>query len=129
MLRSMDDSSAEVLRQQLQKETDSEVKDAISIGLALVDLDNSDAAVRLKAIDTLHGSLNPDVFNRLTQLVTPNEDGSYSEPALEVRMAARELLDSMETARGMARARPCSSASVWARCWCCRPSAWPSPSA
>ncbi len=99
MLRSMDDSSAEVLRQQFQKETNAKVKDAINVGLALVDLDNGDAAVRLKAIDTLHGSLNPDVFNRLTQLVTPNEDGSFSEPELEVRMAARELLDSMDTAR------------------------------
>ena len=99
ILRSIDDSSAEALRQHLPKETDAKVRDAINIGLALVDLDNSDAAVRLKAIDTLQDSLNPDVYNRLTQMVTANEDGSYSEPEAEVRMQARELLDTMDTAR------------------------------
>jgi urea transport system permease protein len=99
MLRSMDDSSADVLRQRLPKETNAKVQGAISIGLALVDLDNSDAAVRLQAIETLHGSVNPDVYNRLTQLVTANEDGSYNEAELEVRTAARKLLNSMDTAR------------------------------
>ncbi len=101
MLRSLDDESVAVLRTQLEKEKNAKVQEAIRIGLALVDLDNSDVSRRLAGIETLQGSLNPDVFNRLTQLVTANEDGSYSEPDERVRMAARELLDSMESKRSL----------------------------
>ncbi len=101
MLRSLDDESVAVLRTQLEKEKNAKVQEAIRIGLALVDLDNSDVSRRLAGIETLQGSLNPDVFNRLTQLVTANEDGSYSETDERVRMAARELLDSMESKRSL----------------------------
>ncbi|MGD9843537.1 MAG: urea ABC transporter permease subunit UrtB [Steroidobacteraceae bacterium] len=101
MLRSLDDDSVVVLREHLKDETNVKVQSEIQIGLALVDLDNSNAAVRLAAIDTLQGSLNPDVFNRLTQLVVTNEDGSYAEPDAQVRDAARKLLANMTTWRGI----------------------------
>ncbi len=99
MLRSLDDESVAVLRARLEQEPSAKVQEAMRIGLALVDLDNSEASVRLAAIDTLQGSLNSDVHNRLTQLVTANEDGSYPEPEAEVRTAARELLGHMDTWR------------------------------
>jgi urea transport system permease protein len=99
MLRSLDDDSVAVLRAQLAKETNIKVKDAIQVGLALVDLDHSDVERRLVAIETLHGSTNADVFNRLTQLVTANDDGSYAEPDAKVREAARKLLSNMTTWR------------------------------
>ena len=42
------------------------VKREIRDGLALADLDSSDADTRLAAVKALSGSLNPDVYNRLT---------------------------------------------------------------
>ncbi len=101
MLRSLDDSSVSVLRKQLEDETSAKVKQAIRVGLALVDLDNSQASVRLAAIATLKGSVNPDVYNRLTQLVTANDDGSFTEPDAQVRAAARELINHMDTLRSV----------------------------
>ncbi|MGE0114498.1 MAG: urea ABC transporter permease subunit UrtB [Steroidobacteraceae bacterium] len=101
MLRSMDDASTAVLREQLGKETNEKVREAIRVGLALVDLDNAGVSVRLAAIDTLEDSLNPDVYNRLMQMVTANDDGSYSEPDVSVRLAARKLLDKIESKRSL----------------------------
>jgi urea transport system permease protein len=101
MLRSLDDDSVAVLRAQLTKEKSVRVRNAIRAGMALVDLDNGDAAVRLAAIHTLHGSLNPDVYNRVAQMVIANDDGSYDEPDPDVRAAARDLFNSMNTARSL----------------------------
>ncbi len=101
MLRSLDEASAAALRAQLGRETDPKIKESISIGLALVDLDSSEAKTRLAAIETLQGSMNPDVYNRLKQLVTPDESGGYSELDVEVRAAALKLVTHMESMRSL----------------------------
>ena len=99
MLRSLDDDSVALLRAGLASEKDTEVQKAMRAGLALVDLDNADAKVRLAAAQSLEGTLNPDVYNRLTTMVTPAADGSYPEPDLEVRDAARAVIKSIDSSR------------------------------
>jgi urea transport system permease protein len=101
MLRSLDADSISILRAQERTETDDAVQQAIRTGLAIADLDNEDAAVRLAAVQRLEGSLNSEVFNRLTAIVTANDDGSYAEPDENVRIAARGALASIERWRSV----------------------------
>jgi urea transport system permease protein len=99
MMRAPDDDSVALLRAALEKETDDGVKQAMREGLALVDLDSADAATRLAGVRTLQGSLSPDVYNRLTAMITPASDGSYPEGELDVRNAAREVIASIDSSR------------------------------
>ena len=101
MLRGLDEDGAVLLRERLVAERDSDVKQVIETGLALADLNNEDAAVRLAAIDKLQGSLSADVYNRLNELLTKADDGSYVEPDANVRIAARRLVSDIESSRRM----------------------------
>jgi len=96
ILRSLDDDSVAALRERLSKEKDSAVRSAISTGLALSDLESSDAGKRLAAVNTLSGSMSSDAYNRLTALLEQNSDGSYAEPDEKVRLAARKALNHIE---------------------------------
>lgn len=99
MLRSMDESGAAALRSQYAREADDRVRNAIRIGLAIVDLDSEDAPTRLAAVDTLSDSLNADAYNRLTALLTKNSDGSPIESDERVRSAAAEAVQSIDSSR------------------------------
>ncbi len=75
MLRSIDDTTAPILRERLALEPDAGVRRLINEGLAMADLDDSVPAVRrLTAIQLLSGSLNTDVYNRLATLADPAGD-------------------------------------------------------
>jgi len=99
MLRALDTDGQTVLRERIKQETDAGVKREIQVGLALADLDAPDAATRLGAVRALSGSLNPDVYNRLSAMVQPSSDGSYGESDPEVRAAAKADLHSIERSR------------------------------
>ena len=89
MLRAVDAETVLVLRTRLAKESDSGVKADIRDGLALADLDSADTDTRLAGVKTLAGSLNLDVYNRLTSMVEQAGDGSYGESDPKVRAAAQ----------------------------------------
>jgi urea transport system permease protein len=89
MLRAVDAQTVIALRERLPQEHDKGVRSQIRDGLALADLDNSDADTRLTAVKTLAGSLNLDVYNRLTSMVERASDGSYGESDPRVRAAAQ----------------------------------------
>jgi urea transport system permease protein len=99
MLRSLDDDSVAVLRAAIEKEADGDVRQAMREGLAFADLESGETATRLAAVRALTESLSPDVYNRLTAMVTPAEDGSYPESDLDVRNAAREVIASIDSSR------------------------------
>ena len=99
MLRSLDADSVSILRARESTEPDDAVRQTIRTGLAIADLDNEDAAIRLAAVEQLEDSLNPEVFNRLTTIVTPADDGSYAESDERVRNAARVALAGIERSR------------------------------
>ncbi len=101
MLRSLDADGVSILRAREGTEPDEAVREAIRTGLAIADLDGEDAAIRLAAVEHLKGSLNPEVFNRLTAIVTPTDAGSYAEPDEKVRSAARVALASIERWRSL----------------------------
>src|SRR5690606_8149946 len=64
MSKSLDEENLELLRARLDVETDAKVSEAIETALALADLASDDKAVRIAAINALHGSLHPDALNR-----------------------------------------------------------------
>ncbi|MEJ0036760.1 MAG: urea ABC transporter permease subunit UrtB [Gammaproteobacteria bacterium] len=88
LLRTLDDDTMALLREQIKKEKDPHVRADIEQGLALQDLKNDDKKVRLAAIETLKDSLNPDAYNALASISVPAADGTYAEPDLDVRNAA-----------------------------------------
>jgi urea transport system permease protein len=89
MLRAVDAQIVSVLRAHLPQETNSGVKREILDALALADLDSDQADVRLAAVKVLGGSLNGDVYSRLTSMATPDGEGTYSEADPRVRAAAQ----------------------------------------
>ena len=92
MLRAVDADTLVVLRGRLGQESDAGVKREIRDALALADLDDADAATRLAAVRTLAGSLNTDVYNRLTSMAQQASDGSYGESDARVRAAAQSSI-------------------------------------
>ena len=89
MLRAVDADTVVALRARMGVEKDAGVKAEIGDGLALADLDSDDAGTRLAAVKTLAGSLNQDVYNRLTSMIEQSADGSYGESDARVRVAAQ----------------------------------------
>ncbi len=88
MSRSLDEANVALLRERLGAETNSSVRNAIAVGLALATLDGTDNKARVAAIATLSKSVDQDVRNRLALLLDKSPDGSYSEPDPKVREAA-----------------------------------------
>jgi urea transport system permease protein len=99
LLRSLDASGAELLRQRKDLETDSRVRYEIDTALALAALDEDDSAARLAAIETLSDRLSSEVRNRLGALVEKTDDGSFVEQDAAVRSAAAAAIESIDTAR------------------------------
>jgi urea transport system permease protein len=101
MLRATDAESIAALRERLPLETSTAVKREIRAGLALADLDSADVAVRLAAVRTLSGSLNTDVYNRLSAMLERSSDGSFAESDTAVRLAAQAAVHDIDRARGL----------------------------
>ena len=92
VLNDPDDEVIKILRERANVELDSKIKSEIKQGLALADLSSDAADTRLVAINTLSGSLNPNVYNRLQAMLEQSADGSYAEPDDRVRAAARKAV-------------------------------------
>jgi urea transport system permease protein len=92
MLRSLDESTAAMLKERSGVETDRRVKAEIDMGVALSALDGSDRPARLAAIDVLAGRPRQQVRNRLAALLEKNPDGSVVEPDASVRASATSAL-------------------------------------
>jgi urea transport system permease protein len=99
MLRSLDDSSADLLRQRLAVESDPAVRRQLATGLALRALDDADAAVRLEAVGTLSSRIGIEVRNRLALLLDRDDAGHYVEPDPRVRKAAAAALSTIDSTR------------------------------
>jgi urea transport system permease protein len=99
MSRSLDEEGAALLRNAITTETDAAVKQAMREGVAVVDLSSDDADTRLAAVRALEDSLSLELANRLGEMTTAAEDGSYPEPDERVRVAAREVIGSIESSR------------------------------
>jgi urea transport system permease protein len=96
IIHDLDEQASELLRAALAKEEDTEVREALATGLALIELDSPNPAIRRVAIERLSGSLNPTVRNRLTALL--NELPEQDE---RLRAAVRRALNAIELKLGL----------------------------
>ena len=99
IMRALDGAAIVLLRERVGQETDDRVLYEIDTALALAALDEGDSGRRLAAVGTLADRLHPEVYNRLSVLVSQAEDGSFVEPNADVRVAATEALSGIELAR------------------------------
>jgi urea transport system permease protein len=99
MIRSLDESTVELLEQRLPNEGDDRVRTEITIGLALAALDSGEAPERLRAVQTLAARPRSDVRNRLAALIERDAEGAALERDEAVRQAAAAAVDSIDSAR------------------------------
>ncbi|SEQ85060.1 urea transport system permease protein [Solimonas aquatica] len=92
LLRNLDESTVTVLRERQKTETDAQVRREIEVGLSLSDLDSSDTATRLAAVQHLSGELSPEVYNKLQPLAQSDADSA-------VRNAATRAVERIESWR------------------------------
>lgn len=96
MVKDIDEAAADFLRTALATEQDKKVLDRIHIGLALIDIESTDKTVRIKAIQTLGDSLNPEATNRLATLLEKNDQRQYIEADRDIRKAAASAIKTIE---------------------------------
>ena len=101
MIRSLDETTVELLRQRAGVETDTAVKHEIETGLALAALDAPDAATRLQAVEALSHRFSQDVRNRLAAMIEPGPDGVTAETDSAVRSAASAAVQRIDSTRSL----------------------------
>jgi urea transport system permease protein len=92
MLTQLGDDDRQMLQQALERERSDDVAEMLQAGLALIDLNSSDAAQRSAALDTLYGNIVPEVRNRVLVLAENDVDEA-------VREQARSVVASIDTKR------------------------------
>ena len=91
-----DPARLDAMREAERKETDSTIRSELAIAIAMLELKNSDGAVRAAAARTLGASDRRDVRGLLEALVARNADGSPADPDPAVRVAAGESLNAVD---------------------------------
>jgi len=87
-----DENALTLLHKRATIEKDDNVKQAIDIVFLLKDMNSSDKALRIQAIDKLKEQNSIDVVNRLNVMVEKDENGNYLETDTEVRNLAKVAL-------------------------------------
>ncbi len=87
-----DDAVLALLQARAGVEKDATVLKAINVVFLLKEMNSSDKAVRIKAIEALKEQNNLDVVNRLNVMVEKDEGGNYLETDVEVRNIAKAAL-------------------------------------
>ncbi len=103
MLRSLDASTAAILKERQRVETDRRVRAEIELAIALSSLDGTGGRARVEAIAILAAHPDPQVRNRLAALLEKNVDGTFIESDPSVRDAAARTLASIDRALALYR--------------------------
>jgi len=95
MLKNPSSSTIEVLRTAVQKEDDSEVKELMRVCIAAADAKSDDVEIQLNAINSLSGSLYPEIRQLLERLKTNYKKDRNADsrvlPALNSALDATNL--------------------------------------
>ena len=84
---------AELLKQRLEKESNTEVKEAMQLGISLADLGHADSEVRLAAIRNVSDSLEPAVRAALANMVENDSDELVKKTAQKVVVQQEERVE------------------------------------
>jgi urea transport system permease protein len=101
MVRTLDESTIEQLREHAKKETDERVRREIDTAMALATLEDGAPAIRLRAVSTLRDRLSADVRNRLAARVEADSAGSVPETDAAVRAAITSALNRIDSMRSL----------------------------
>ncbi len=85
-----------LVRKAFAAETDSEIKSALEIIRATLEIKTGDLVARIAAVQTLAASTNPGTRTLLLSLLAKNKDGSYLEPDDSLRAEAERSLRAVE---------------------------------
>ncbi len=100
MLSQVGDGDRALLREALEKEESGRVTDLLETAIALIDLNSADVALRVTALETLSGNIEPEVRNRVLVLADSDPDQAVREQARSVIVSIdskRELFQLAET--------------------------------
>ncbi len=95
-----DDASA-MLHRALDREQDKGVRDVLTLAVARVDLQSSDPAARLAAVQVVHKSGNDAMLGELQHLLSIGSDGKPQETDPRVRAEAQQALNAVMSRRRM----------------------------
>lgn len=95
MLKNPSSSTIEVLRTAVQKEDDPEVKELMRVCIAAADAKSDNVEIQIKAINSLSGSLYPEIRQLLESLKTKYENDKNADsrvlPALNTAIEATKF--------------------------------------
>ena len=97
MLSDMDEKTATLMRELLDKETSTKVKAMMQTAIAIVDVNSDDKFTRISAIKSLSNSIEPEAKNVLTQLLAKNAEDEFIETDADIRAAAKSALNSIQS--------------------------------
>ncbi len=96
------DTSAEkiiLFRKLLTEEKDEQIADLLRVAIALTDLNSADKPIKLKAIEDLSLSLQPEAYNQLKKITTVSSEGVFAEVDIDIRSAAIDAVNNIESRR------------------------------
>jgi len=84
MIVDIDDTTVELFRNALNKESDPEVAATLRVGVAIIDLNSDDKETKRRSIGILGDSLLPSAHNRLRMFLEKDDNGQYIETDKEL---------------------------------------------
>lgn len=97
MANEEDENALMLLKATASVEKDEAVRQAINVVFLLKEMNSSDKAVRIKAIDALKEQNSREVVNRLNAMVEKDESGNYLEKDADIRNLAKAALSKINT--------------------------------
>lgn len=97
MAKEADSNTLELLKSRAAMEPDADVKKAIALVFLLQDMNSTDKAVRIKAIDALKDHNSLDAVNQLKVMVEKDADGQPLEADADIRNLAEAALAKIST--------------------------------
>jgi urea transport system permease protein len=95
------DEAASLLRQALDKEKAPKVREALSLAVARIDLQSSNADNRLAAVQLINKTANDAFLSELQHLTGKNSDGTFIEPDPRVRTEAIHAMEAVVSKQRM----------------------------
>lgn len=93
------DEASALLHRALHGEHDTRVRDVLALAVARVDLQSTDPAARLAAVELVHKSGNDGSLGDLQRLLAVGSDGKPQEPDARVRVEAQNALNAVMSRR------------------------------
>jgi len=95
------DEASALLHRALAREKNAGVRDVLAMAVARADLQSTDPAARLAAVQLIEKSGNDGALGDLQRLLATKDDGKPAEPDAAVRAGAQKALDSVMARRRM----------------------------